>query len=327
MDLAQQNKRIEVMTHLTSKMDAFMDDYLIPIDKNWQPTDFLPDPTKDNFFDEVKLFQEAAKEMPYDYWVVLIGNVITEEALPTYESSLVTVKGVNHVENPNGWGRWIRSWTAEENRHGDLLNKAIYLSGRVNMRAIETSIQYLISDGFDIKTDDDPYKTFVYTSFQEIATNISHRRTATIAKQNGNLALSKMCGVIAADELRHSKAYKSFISNIFEVDPSEMMLAFADMMKQKIVMPAHFLREVDGQKGSLFDTFSDAAQRIGVYTTVDYIQIMESLIKDWDISHRTGLTGAAEKAQDYLMKLPDRMMKIADRVKVPELQYKFAWVD
>ena len=30
--------------------------------------------------------------------------------------------------------RWTRQWTAEENRHGDLMNKYCYLSGRVNMK-------------------------------------------------------------------------------------------------------------------------------------------------------------------------------------------------
>ena len=32
------------------------------------------------------------------------------------------------------WGIWTRAWTAEENRHGDLMNKYAYLSGRVDMR-------------------------------------------------------------------------------------------------------------------------------------------------------------------------------------------------
>jgi acyl-[acyl-carrier-protein] desaturase len=49
--------------------------------------------------------------------------------------------------------------------------------------------------------------------------------------------------VIAADEARHAKAYKSFVSQIFEIDPSEMMLAFENMMRKKIVMPAHFMRQ------------------------------------------------------------------------------------
>ena len=43
----------------------------------------------------------------------------------------------------------------------------------------------------------DPYKNFVYTSFQELATNISHRRTATLAKKHGSNQLSQICGVIA----------------------------------------------------------------------------------------------------------------------------------
>jgi acyl-[acyl-carrier-protein] desaturase len=47
--------------------------------------------------------------------------------------------------------------------------------------------------------------------------------------------------------MRHHHAYSEFVSAIFKVDPSEMMIAFQYMMKQKIVMPAHFLRE-SGEK-------------------------------------------------------------------------------
>lgn len=321
------NERIEVMHHLALGMDGIMDKYLIPIETNWQPSDFLPDPTKESFFEEVKEIQKAAKELSYDYWAVLIGDMITEEALPTYESSIMVVKGVDMVHEPQGWARWTRAWTAEENRHGDLLSKYVYLAGRVNMKAVETSTQYLIADGFDIKTDDDPYKTFVYTSFQELATNISHRRTGALAKKQGNASLSKMCAMIAADEMRHHKAYKSFVSSIFEIDPSEMMLAFAEMMKQKIVMPAHFLREMNGEKGGIYGHFSDAAQRLGVYTGKDYIEILDVLLKDWEISTMTGLNGAAEKAQDYLMRLPERLTRLTDRIKIPELEYKFSWID
>ena len=321
------NERIEVMHHLALGMDGIMDKYLIPIETNWQPSDFLPDPTKESFFEEVKEIQKAAKELSYDYWAVLIGDMITEEALPTYESSIMVVKGVDMVHEPQGWARWTRAWTAEENRHGDLLSKYVYLAGRVNMKAVETSTQYLIADGFDIKTDDDPYKTFVYTSFQELATNISHRRTGALAKKQGNASLSKMCAMIAADEMRHHKAYKSFVSSIFEIDPSEMMLAFAEMMKQKIVMPAHFLREINGEKGGIYGHFSDAAQRLGVYTGKDYIEILDVLLKDWEISTMTGLNGAAEKAQDYLMRLPERLTRLTDRIKIPELEYKFSWID
>jgi acyl-[acyl-carrier-protein] desaturase len=135
-----------------------------------------------------------------------------------------------------------------------------------------------------------------------------------------------MCAQIAADELRHHKAYRSFVSEIFTLDPNEMMLAFADMMKKKIVMPAHFLREINGAKSSLFEHFSDAAQRLGVYTTTDYVTIMKGLIADWDIENMSGLNETAEKARDYVANLPARLEKLADRVKVPELAYPFSWI-
>jgi acyl-[acyl-carrier-protein] desaturase len=110
------------------------------------------------------------------------------------------------------------------------------------------------------------------------------------------------------------------------MDPSEMMLAFSDMMKKKIVMPAHFLREINGQKSSVYEHFSDAAQRIGVYTTMDYISIMQGLLKDWNIEQIGGLNDAAEKARDYLVALPARLERLADRVKIPELAYPFTWI-
>ena len=319
------NTRLEVMYFLEKKMDNIIDEFLNNIENNWQPADLLPDSHSENFITEVKELRNQTAELPYDYLAVMVGDVITEEALPTYESWLIDMDGVSKSE-PKGWTRWIRMWAAEENRHGDLLNKFLYLSGRINMRQLEISTQYLIADGMEIGTARDPYRNFVYTSFQELATNISHRRTATLAKKNGSDQLSKICGVIAADEARHAKAYKSFVSQIFEIDASEMMLAFEDMMRKQIVMPAHFLRQSGEKIGTAFSHFSDAAQRLGVYTSLDYVQILESLLLEWKIGDLAGLTGAAEKARNYLMLLPERYKRISERgIKAP-IDYKFNWI-
>jgi acyl-[acyl-carrier-protein] desaturase len=320
------NTRIEVMNFLGQKIEEIISEYLKEIDTNWQPSDFLPDSSQEDFGASVKSLQEQCRELPYDYLAVLVGDVITEEALPTYESWLMEVEGITGME-PQGWSKWVRMWTAEENRHGDLLNKYLYLSGRINMKQMEISTQHLIADGFDIGTAHDPYKNFVYTSFQELATNVSHRRTATIAKQHGNSHLSKICGVIASDEARHAKAYKNFVARIFEVDPSEMMMAFEYMMKKKIVMPAHFLRQQGESIGTAYTHFSDAAQRLGVYTSLDYTAILESLIEEWNIANMGDLNPEGEKARDYLMALPARFRKVAERsgIKAP-LEYQFNWI-
>lgn len=322
------NIRLEVMQFLEKNIDTFVDQYLIPVEKIWQPSDLLPDSQNETFFEDVKELREIAKELPYDFWVVLVGDTITEEALPTYESWLMDVEGVNQVdEGGNGWSKWVRSWTGEENRHGDLLNKYLYLSGRVNMREIEMTTQHLINDGFDIGTGRDPYKNFVYTSFQELATYVSHNRVSQIAKKFGDNKLSKMCKLIAGDEMRHHHAYSEFVNRIFQVDPSEMMLAFQYMMKQKIVMPAHFLRESGEKISTAFEQFSDSAQRIGVYTATDYIDIMQKLMDKWEISKITGLTDEAEKARDFLMKLPARMARISERLVIPAESHIFKWVE
>ncbi|MFT6995238.1 MAG: acyl-[acyl-carrier-protein] desaturase, partial [Maribacter sp.] len=126
---------------------------------------------------------------------------------------------------------------------------------------------------------------------------------------------------------RHHLAYREFVKTILEHDPNGMMLAFADMMKQKIVMPAHFLRESGGTIGAAFENFSNCAQRLGVYTAHDYIEILSKLNSFWEIDAVRGLNDDAQKARDYLMKLPERLERIATRMKFPEDQYHFKWVE
>ena len=100
--------------------------------------------------------------------------MITEDALPTYMTMLNTLDGVRDETGASQtpWATWTRAWTAEENRHGDIMNKYMYLTGRVNMKAVEVTIQNLISRGMDPKTENNPYLGFTYTSFQERATKV-----------------------------------------------------------------------------------------------------------------------------------------------------------
>ena len=319
--------RSEVMRAMTDFVAESVEKFLKPIETNWQPSDFLPDAsTQEEFFDQVKELQGAAQGLSYDLLTVLVGDTITEEALPTYETWLSRLEGIHEAPETNPWKTWVRGWTAEENRHGDLLNKYLYLSGRINMQEFERSTQFLIADGFNIETGQDPYRNFIYTSFQELATNISHRRVATMAKQQGDSLLSKINGVIAADEMRHAKAYSAFIKKIFEYDVNEVLIAFEDMMRKKIVMPAHFLRETGMEVGGLWGHFTDAAQRIGVYTAIDYANILKDLVTDWELEHLRDLNEAGEKSRDYLVKLPDRLLRISERMVNPVSEYEFKWI-
>ncbi len=320
------NSRLEVINSIEGFVSENLPTLLKPVEESWQPSDFLPDMTKENWKEEVHEFRERAKEMPDDLLVVLVGDMVTEEALPTYQTWLNRLEGVTDTTGASGsaWAKWSRGWTSEENRHGDLLNKYLYLTGRVDMRSVESTIHHLINNGFNPHTENDPYLGFIYTSFQERATKISHTNVGKLAKKFGEAHLQKICGLIAGDEARHEKAYKLFMTKIFEVDPVQAVLSFAKMMKLKVTMPASLM--TDGIDQNLFTKFSNVAQRIEVYTVTDYASIIKNLVNEWEISTIKGLSDVAAKAQDYLCKLSEKYMTVASRLSFAGEGEKFSWI-
>jgi len=289
--------------------------WLNPVQEIWQPSDVLPDLTVKEWSQAVQQLRDEAEGLSDEVLVVLVGDAITEEALPSYQTNLNQHDGVKDETgaSDNPWARWTRGWTAEENRHGELLNKYLYLSGRVNMRAVEITTHYLIKNGFDPKTANDPYKGLIYTSFQERATRISHGNVAKLAQRGGDATLGKICNLIAGEEARHEEAYKGFVKRFFELDPADALVAFADMMKTKVTMPARLMS--DGVEQDLFARFAGVAQRLGVYTVRDYAQIIDHLLKYWNVGATVGVSGPAAQAQDYLCGLPAHYHRFAERVE------------
>lgn len=289
--------------------------WLKPINESWQPSDVLPSLTTEPWHEEVQALRRAAAGLSDEILVVLIGNAITEEALPSYQTMTNRHAGIadqtGASEGP--WARWTRGWTAEENRHGQLLTTYLYLSGRVNMRAVEVTTQHLIRNGFDPKTANDPYKGLIYTSFQERATRVSHGNVAQLANRSGDVVLGKICALVAGDEARHEGAYKCFVKKLLELDPRGTLTAFAEMMKTKVTMPARLMS--DGIERDLFGRFSVVAQRIGMYTARDYAGIIEHLVAYWQVPGMSGLSGEAAEAQDYLCGLAAHYQRFAERVE------------
>lgn len=307
-------KHVEVIADFEPMVDRMVDEILLETgDKSWQPQDYLPDLSKETWLEDTKALREAAEGIPDEVFVVLVGDMVTEEALPTYQTLLNTFEGCDDpVGTTNSaWARWSRGWTSEENRHGDLLNKYLYLSGKCDLRSIEVTIQHLITSGFNPGARKDPYRGFLYTSFQERATKISHGNVGRLAKTYGAGDLQRICAKIAGDEGRHEKAYQAFCTEILERDPDGLLMEFGDMMRGQIVMPAELM--TDGKDSSLYENFSTVAQRLEVYTALDYADIIEHLVDHWKIGELTGLTSEGEKEQEYICRLPKRYRKLAER--------------
>ena len=328
--------RPSVITAVKSELPIEMEDIaqeLLPLLKtvkdSWQPTDFLPDSSGGDWHDEVNRLREKAAGLSDEVLIVLVGNVVTEEALPSYQTWLNRSKLVKDETGASDspWARWTRGWTAEENRHGDLLNRYLYLSGRVNMRSFETTTQHLIRNGFDPQSGNDLHQSLVYVSFQERATKISHSNVGKLAEKCGDPTLGKICTAIAGDEARHEEAYKRFFRKILEMEPEKSVIAFAKMMKQRISMPARLMS--DGSEKDLFSQFAVVAQRAGVYTFRDYAEVLKHLVETWGIASISGLSAEAAECQDYLCKLSDQYLAKVDRIQEALLKFSkepFEWI-
>lgn len=313
-------------------MEQFVSEQLTllrPIEESWQPSDLLPKLNEGKEEKELKKIRRDNQGLSDKLLVVLVGNMVTEEALPSYQTWLNCLEGVRDRAgiSQQPWAQWIRGWSAEENRHGDALNRYLYLTGRVDMRMVEVTIQHLIRNGFDPRTDNDPYKGFIYTSFQERATKICHGNVAKLATRYGDPLLAKICNTIAGDEARHEIAYKRFVGRVFELDPNGALLAFTEMMKRKITMPAKLI--YDGHNRNLFLHFSSVAQQIGVYTTRDYTQIIQHLVNEWKVPNLSGLSSEASKAQEYLCNLARRYLRLAEFIEHGMSRwpkFRFGWI-
>jgi len=304
--------------------------------KVWTPSSIL------SIDDQAEVERQMAN-LSSEIQMVLAGDTLTEEALPTYTRFLVATEGIPK-EQESHLQQWIREWSAEEERHGTLLDRLMLMSKAFDMDSYERSKSMLIADGMDIETENDPYKVFYYTSFQEIATQVSHMNVSKRAQEAGAPLIAKACKVIAGDEAMHAKMYNSFVQTALNTDPNGMIEAIAAMMKSRISMPAHLMREVRSETqeilnpGPMYDAFSDCAQHANVYTSKDYARISGQLLKGWKIAHQdeSGKWQVSDR-DDFSEKGKDdqalciRIQNIIDHKamsgKVPELpDYNFEWL-
>jgi acyl-[acyl-carrier-protein] desaturase len=299
---------------------------LLPIEKAWQPTDYLPDLTAADWREQLNAFRAAAEQLSDEVLIVLVGDMVTEEALPSYAVSLNVIAEDRHGNSDTPWARWLRGWTAEENRHGDLLNAYLRLTGRVDMRAVEVTINHLLNKGFETRAYPDLYAGLVYTAFQERATQISHNNVGKLAIVEGNEALGGICRRIAGDESRHETFYTRVMGEVLRRDPAAGVATISAMLRRIISMPGKLM--YDGKDPNLFDHFAIVAQRLGVYTTLDYASIVRHLVQAWNVA-TFSLTGAAARAQDFLCGYAERIETHAERMSdrlAEEPRVPFSWI-
>ncbi|HET6576859.1 MAG TPA: acyl-ACP desaturase [Gemmatimonadales bacterium] len=263
----------------------------------WFPSDLLaPEPQScpDEF---VRTLRDQADGIPDPVRAALALNMLTEEGLPHFHRLLAVYLG-----DDSHWRAWNNLWTAEEDRHGQVLHDYCRDTRLFDQRKIEEMQFEYLRRGFHPEWDKDPYRVFAYTTVQERATQFSHAETGRIVGEY-EPRLSGVLSHVAKDEARHYAFYRSVFELILQRDPNNALHS-ASFILPAIDMP--------GVTMPGFKELADVIRRAGIYGPRDYLRIVQEQIRYWKIEGIQGLNEMGRIAQEKIMGIPARLKRIAE---------------
>jgi acyl-[acyl-carrier-protein] desaturase len=266
----------------------------------WYPSDFLP--ADQGYVEEQPLLElgDRTRNISDSARVAVALNILTEEGLPHFHRLLAEQPG-----NRTFWSTWNNLWTAEEDRHGNVLRDYVRDSRLLNFSVLERLQFQYIQSGFNPDWRGDPYKIFAYTSCQEKATQISHLNTGKLVAQEEPLLYS-ITQRISQDEARHFAFYMNIFKEILHRDPNHALLSACSILPS-IDMPRISIIN--------FNEYADVVRRAGIYGPREYKEMVEHLISNWKVGVLQHLDELGRKAQDKIMALPARLEKVAEYIE------------
>jgi acyl-[acyl-carrier-protein] desaturase len=288
--------KVEVLRDLDTKVREMMAMHEAKREL-WFPADLLgpkPDSSPDDHLAELR---KRAAGIPDSARAALALNLLTEEGLPHFHRLLAVYLGED-----SHWQAWNNLWTAEEDRHGQILHDYGRDTRLFDQRRLEEMQFEYIRAGFNPTWDHDPYRVFVYTTVQERATQFSHANTGKLIGEYEPL-LGEVLGYVAREEARHFSFYRHVFSEILKRDPDQALHS-ASLILPSIDMPG---LTIPGYK-----EFADVIRRAGIYGPRDYLRIVQEQIRYWKIESLTGLNELGRKAQEKILGIPERLRRVAD---------------
>jgi len=275
----------EINRHLTQARDWYPHEYVpwsegrtfagVLDGEAWQPAN--------------QKFSEAAR-------AALIVNLLTEDNLPSYHFEIASQFG-----REGAWGEWVHRWTAEEDRHAQVIRDYLTVTRAVDPNELEDLRMKHMQTGFTA-LHPGMLGGLAYVSFQELATRVSHRNTG---KSTGDPVAEQMFARIALDENLHMIFYRNMMSATLEVAPDAAMSAIRDVVLD-FKMPGH---DIPG--------FQRKAVQIAVEGIYDLRQhkdeVLMPVLRHWKVFERTDLGPEGEKARDQISEFLDDLEATASK--------------
>lgn len=281
MGLDQTKLLIELEPVVATNLDRHLS-----LAKEWFPHEYVPW-SEGRTFDGLlggEPWAPTDSTMPDVARTALIVNLLTEDNLPSYHHEIATLFG-----RDGAWGTWVHRWTAEEGRHGIAIRDYLTVSRAVDPVALERARMDHMQAGYANAHDDEALHSIAYVAFQELATRISHRNTG---KATGDPVAEQLLARVAADENLHMMFYRNLITAAFDLAPNQAMRAVADVVAA-FEMP-----------GANIEGFGRKALSIALAGIYDLRQhrdeVLQPVLRQWNVFDRTGLDGDGAKAQEEL---------------------------
>jgi acyl-[acyl-carrier-protein] desaturase len=254
---------------------------------------------KDIIAPRVKLkYDPQSKPLSWEIYLAVETALLTEVNLPWFTTELHnTFKGSLQVLID-----FVHTWTAEEDQHGDLLETYLLLTGNGDVWERRKLRKQVIEGGFEtgLKT---PLETMVYTSIQERATMVFYLNVAQ-ACESEDPALARVLRRLARDETLHYTFYRDATKAHLEVNPNLVELVTSTMLQF----------EMPGRGMPDYKTRMEIIAKYAHYGPAEYYtQVVDELMKFWDIRNLQPSYPQAREAQFKAIQHHERLGRIAAR--------------
>ena len=252
---------------LIENLEGFVEENLFllaPVDQAWQPTDYLPDLTSDDWAENLarvpgdgaaglrRSAGHSGRKSGHGRGVAeLYGLAGTHRPRPDrHDGDSLGAMAAGVDRRRESARRPAQRLPAAHGPRGHALGRADHSSSDQKWLRARLGARVRGADLCLVPGACDP--------------DHSRQRRPSWPPLRGRRISPEICRKIAGDETRHETFYTRVIGEVMERDPEGGVLAYRTMLRGKIAMPGKLM--FDGHDPDLYDHFGAVTQRNGAYT-------------------------------------------------------------
>ena len=157
-----------------------------------------------------------------------------EMYIPDYNAKLVSM-----FRKHRGFSWFQLNWGYEESKHSRAIEEWLLRSGHRTEKQIEEFTDRLFQKEWNPPFDN-PRRMFIYTTIQELATQVNYLGLKKLCAEAKDAALDKVLLLVAADEGNHHRFFSDVVKIFMDADRAGTLEDLAYVF-QKFEMPAHHI--------------------------------------------------------------------------------------